>query len=84
MDMMKTLKRGIIKSKLNTDSERTLWAMLLLHFLGSLRGLEILGTDPLTFDPIKTLFGADVKVLELVVDGNKVHILQLRRTRQFC
>ena len=43
-----------------------------------MRRSEIMGTDPLKFDSVKTLLGADVKVLKADVEGNQVQILQMR------
>ena len=62
VQLMKTLKKGIIKSSMSTDTKRTLWTIFFMKFMGSLRGSELLGLDPLKIYPCKTLCRSDVKI----------------------
>ena len=71
------------RAKLNTlhmsaDRKRLIWTVMVFMFLGSLRGSELLSTDRVKFDPVKTLCGGDLKLSVVKTQGEAVETIQLR------
>ena len=53
------------REKLRSLRKHLIWVVIFLLFVGSLGASELLGTDPKKFDSSKTLFGGDVKMLNV-------------------
>ena len=76
---MEEIKRKLIKSAMKTDANWSIWTVLVLLCMGSLRGTELLSYDKLKFDPVKTLLGWDISLLKATgPNGREVEILSIR------
>ena len=76
---MEDIKRKLIKAAMKTDAKRSIWTVIVLLFMGSLRGSELLLYDKLKFDPVKTLLGGDISLIKATgPDGREVEILSIR------
>ena len=72
---MEEIKRKLAKLAMKTDKKRSIWAVLVLLFMGSLRGSELLSYNKLKFDPVKTLLGGDISLIKAIgPNGREVEI----------
>ena len=78
---MEEIKRKLLKSAMKTDEKRSIWAVLVLLFMGSLRGSELLSYDKLKFDPVKTLLGGDISLIKAMVGKWKSSLSGLNSQR---
>ena len=64
---------------MRTDAKRSIWAVTVLLFMGSLRGSELLSYDKIKFDPVKTLLGGDISLIKAIgPDGKEIELLSIR------
>ena len=76
---MRAIKKNLFIAPMRTDAKRSVWAVVVLMFMGSLRGSEILSYDQSKFDPVKTLLGADVSLVRANgPDGEEIELLSIR------
>ena len=76
---MEAIKRKLVKASMRTDAKRSIWTVVVLLFMGSLRGSELLSYDKLKFDPVKTLLGGDISLIKANgPDGKEIEILSIR------
>ena len=58
---------------MRTYAKRSVWAVTVLLFMGSLRGSELLSYDSSKFDPVKTLLGGDISLIKATgPDGKEI------------
>ena len=76
--LMRQAKLALKNLRCSDDHRRTIWTVLCSLFMGSLRGSELLGYNPRKYDPNKTLYRADIKLILVKVKGEVVNTLQLR------
>ena len=76
--ILRQLWKNLKDSALSLDIKRTLWAIMTLLFMGSLRPTEALSSRAKEFDESKTLLWKDLKFLETNIDNKQVEFLQLR------
>ena len=74
---------AMIRAKLKTikitaDRKRLIWCVCTFLFLGSMRGSEILSTDRVRFDPVKTMCGEDLKLATVQAQGETVETITIR------
>ena len=70
---MEDIKRKLVKASMRTDAKRSIWAVTVLLFMGSLRGSELLSYDKIKFDPVKTLLGGDISLIKAIgPDGKEI------------
>ena len=65
------------KMKIAPHRKQAVWTALVLIFMGSLRGSEILAPDKSKYDPLKTFLARDLKVVEVKMGDETVTTLQL-------
>ena len=76
---MRTIKQNLFNAPMRTDAKRSVWAVAVLLFMGSLRGSEILSYDSSKFDPVKTLLGGDISLIKATgPDGKEIELLSIR------
>ena len=60
------------------DWKRLIWTVMSLMFLGSLRGSKLLAKDRVKFDPLKSVFGEDLKLAVIKAQGRTRSWLRCR------
>ena len=78
LQLLRKARDKLTEIKLPADTKRAVWAAMTFLFLGSLRGSEILSTDSKKFDLQKTLLGADLKMVTVQAQGEKVETLRIK------
>ena len=63
---------------MSAERKRVIWTILTFLFLGSFRGSELLATDSICYDPMKTLCGSDLKLITMNAQGEDVETIQIR------
>jgi hypothetical protein len=61
---------------MSADRKTPIWCVMSFLFLRSMRGSEILATDRVKFDPVKTLCGEDLKMTVVKAQATKDLMIQ--------
>ena len=77
-NVLKLLKLEIFSSDLTREKKLLLWAVSTLAFAGAFRIHELLARQEKVYDPSFTLLYRDVNSKEIIVNGERVQILQIR------
>ena len=76
---MEAIKRKLVKASMRTDAKGSIWTVIVLLFMGSLRGSELLLYDKIKFDPVKTLLVGEISLIKANgLDGKEIEILSIR------
>ena len=78
VEILRQLWKNLKESNLPLDTKRTLWAIMTMLFMGSLRPTEALSAKAKEYDESKTLLWKDLKFMETRIDNKQVEFLQLR------
>ena len=75
--VMKLLKKLLTISNMPIDKKRLFWTVCCMALHGSFRIHELLSKNELTYDYSTTLLGADVKKLELQIEGHTEEVIRV-------
>ena len=71
------LRQQLTNGRSLTKIRLLVWSVCLICFFGGFRIHEILSRTSTTFDPVFTLLGRDIKVVNLNIKGKTVSVLQV-------
>ena len=77
LEKLAKAKVNLRKKKMAGHKKQVVWAAMTFMFFGSLRGSELLAPRKDQYDPVKTLFRKDVKLVELNTGKEVVSTVQL-------
>ena len=78
LDLLIKARDKLKSLRMSAERKRVIWTILTFLFLGSFRGSELLATDSICYDPMKTLCGSDLKLITMKAQGEDVETIQIR------
>ena len=75
--MLLLIKQDLKKSSMGKLKKLLIWSVSTLMFFGAFRGGELLARREKSFDPTTVLLGSDVKLKNLLINNERVQLLQI-------
>ena len=76
--MLLLMKKDLKLSNMDKAEKLLIWSICTLMFFGAFRGGELLAKKERSFDPLTVLRGKDITLKNLVINKQKIQVLQVK------